>query len=97
MRRSARPLVSAGILMLAACAAKPEPEVRIKTAPVAVGVGCVLDRPADVVPIKDRVSQDEWMARAPGAKAAAVEGQAYERMNYADKLDAATKGCKAAP
>jgi len=30
----------------------------------------------------------------PGAKAAAVEARAGERMNYTDRLEAATSGCK---
>lgn len=96
MRRSARSLVSAGVLILAGCKHASDAEIRYKEVPVAVSAGCVVDRPAPVVSLKDRMTEEEWRARAPGAKAATIEGQAYDRMNYADKLDAATKGCRPA-
>lgn len=96
MQRCARSLVLAGVLMLGGCAgARPvEPEIRYQQVPVAVAAPCVVDRPAEVTPLNRRVPQGDWDARAPGAKAATIEGQAGERLNYEDRLRAATAGCR---
>ncbi|MEZ0495386.1 hypothetical protein [Sphingomonas sp. IW22] len=67
--------------------------MRVETAPVAVAVGCVVNRPARVTPLRELVPAAQWAARAPGAKAQAVRAQAGRRMNHADALDAATRAC----
>lgn len=89
-------VVSVGLLTLAACKTVPAPEPQIvyKEVKVAVSVGCVVDRPATVTPLRGRIHEQQWRALAPGAKAAAVQAQAGERMNYQDKLAAATSGCR---
>ena len=81
---------------LSACAAQlptPEPTIVYRDAPIAVAAGCVVDRPAPVVPLRDRVPAAEWAARAPGAKAQAIAAQAGRRMNHQTRTDAATSGC----
>lgn len=84
---------------LSACAGRapaPEPTIIYRDAPIAVAAGCVVDRPAPIVPLRDRVSPAEWAARAPGAKAQAIAAQAGRRMNHQARTDAATSGCAAA-
>ncbi|MBB4617896.1 hypothetical protein [Sphingomonas abaci] len=84
---------------LSACAGRtptPEPTIVYRDAPIAVAAGCVVDRPAPVVPLRDRVPPAEWAARAPGAKAQAIAAQAGRRMNHQARTDAATSGCAAA-
>lgn len=95
MRTGIGSLVCLGLL--AGCAGKPEIETVYKQVPVAVAVGCVVDRPESPLSLNARVSADEWGQRAPGAKAASVEAQAGIRMNYQDRLEASTAGCRAAP
>lgn len=91
---------SAGILvLLAGCTHKPasEPERVYRELPVAVAVGCVKDRPTAPQSLAERYSDAEWAALAPGAMARAVQAQAGERMNYEDRLEAATRGCREVP
>jgi len=97
MRRSHEQFAAAGVLaLLSACASNPkvEPEREYRELPVAVAVGCVKDRPARPQTLLERFTDDEWSALAPGAMARSVEAQAGDRMNYSDRLDAATKGCR---
>jgi hypothetical protein len=69
---------------------------------VPVAVGCLPDtdgdgvgeRPTPVIPMRDTISEEQWRALAPGAKAEAVRVQAGRRMNHADQLEAATFGCQ---
>lgn len=90
-----RPIALAFLFALAACATSPAPEARVeyRTANVAVAAGCVSNAPAEVVPLKQRIPDDQWKALAPGAKAEATKAQAGERMNYEDQLRAATRAC----
>lgn len=84
---------------LSACAGRtpaPEPTIVYRDAAVAVAAGCVVDRPAPIVPLRERVPPAEWAARAPGAKAQAIAAQAGRRMNHQARTDAATSGCAAA-
>ena len=100
MRYSTRFLTLVFSLALWGCAHDAPiraPEVRIETAPVAVAVGCVVDRPDPVVPLNQRMTRDEWVARAPGAKAEAIKAQAGRRLNYEDAERAATGRCPDAP
>jgi hypothetical protein len=86
------------VFSLAACTSRARaPEVRIETAPVAVAIGCAVDRPSPVAPLNSRIAPPGWAQLAPGAKARAVQAQAGRRMNHADALDAATSACPAAP
>lgn len=94
MRAGYGSLVCAGLL-IAGCAGKQaEPQKVYQRVPVAVSAGCVVDRPSPVPALNQRVSQAEWDARAPGAKASAIEEQAGERLNYQDQLSGAVAGCK---
>lgn len=83
--------------LLAACAHAPEQKIVLKPVPVATPVGCVVNRPSPPETLLVRISNEEWAALAPGARARAVEAQAGERMNYQDALAAATSGCKDVP
>ncbi|MDR6128776.1 hypothetical protein QE361_003210 [Sphingomonas sp. SORGH_AS802] len=83
---------------LSACAAQlpapaPEPSIVYRDAAVAVPVSCVVDRPAPVVPLRERVAPAEWRTRAPGAKVQAIAAQAGRRMSHQTLSDAATSGC----
>ncbi len=98
MRYLMRCLTLVSSLALAGCATRlTTPEIRIETVPVAVAVGCVVDRPADVVPLNKAMTREQWMARAPGAKAETIKAQAGTRQNYEDALKAATSACTDAP
>lgn len=81
---------------LSACVGRtpaPEPTIVYRDAAVAIAAGCVVDRPAAIVPLRDRVPPAEWAARAPGAKTQAIAAQAGRRMNHQTLSDAATSGC----
>lgn len=97
MRCSMRSITTASSLaLLAACAGqapRAEPAVEYREAAVPVATGCVVDRPAPVMPLASRVPAAEWARRAPGAKAQAVRAQAGQRLNYEDALRASTSGC----
>lgn len=90
-------LVGAACLgLLAGCAHRQAEDKPYRELPVAVAVGCVKDRPAALQSLLERISDEEWAALAPGAMARAVQAQAGERLNYEDRLEAATKGCRVA-
>lgn len=90
-------LAPAGLLIAGCAGQAPEPRTVLKPVPVATPVGCVVNRPAAPLTLLERISDPDWAALAPGAKARAIEAQAGERMNYQDELAAATSGCKDAP
>jgi hypothetical protein len=92
MRASLIGVASLGLL--AACTHTSEPERVYKELPVAVAVGCVKDRPARPQSLAERIPDAEWDALAPGAMARAVQAQAGDRLNYEDRLEAATAGCR---
>lgn len=83
--------------LIAGCGHKPLNDAPYRELPVAVAVGCVKDRPTAPQSLAERFTDDEWASLAPGAMARAVQAQAGDRMNYTDRLEAATKGCKPAP
>lgn len=93
-----RHLVLFALPTLVACqhGPAPEPPTNYVRAAVAVSAGCVVDPPAEVVPLKQRVPDAEWNARAPGAKAQTFKEQAGLHMNYETDLRRATKACKTA-
>ena len=94
MIRTIRALaIASGLSACAAHAPAPEPSIVYRDAAVAVPVGCVVDRPAPVVPLRERVAPAEWRIRAPGAKVQAIAAQAGRRMNHQTRTDAATSGC----
>ena len=90
-------LAPAGLLIAGCAGPTPEPRTVLKPVPVATPVGCVVGRPTPPPTLLERISDPDWAALAPGAKARAVEGTAGDRMNYQDELAAATSGCKDAP
>lgn len=90
-------LAPAGLLIASCAGQTPEPRIVLKPVPVATPVGCVVNRPTPPQTLLERISDPDWDALAPGAKARAVEVTAGERMNYQDGLAAATSGCKDAP
>ena len=85
--------IAGGLSACAAHAPAPEPSIVYRDAAVAVPVGCVVDRPAPIVPLRERVAPAEWRTRAPGAKVQAIAAQAGRRMNHQTRTDAATSGC----
>lgn len=92
--------VMCSAILLGGCAGDPGPVPSvppIRTASVAVAVGCVVDRPEEVVPMNRQVTPEQFRALAPGAMAQAVKAQAGARMNYEDRLASATFGCRDAP
>lgn len=70
-----------------------EPAIRFQDVNIAVPVGCVVNRPEPVRPMNTQISNEAWDSLPPGSKARAVEAQGGDRMNYTDRLEAATKGC----
>ena len=82
----------AGLLSLGGCAA-PDQRIVYKQAKVAVAVGCVSQRPIRQPSLLATYSDEGWAAMPPGAKASALEARAAERMNYTDRLEAATAAC----
>lgn len=97
--RNERAAAAGLLILLSACASapKPEPEAGVRTYPEAVAIGCVKDRPERPQSLLERFSDEVWARLAPGAMARAVEAQGGERLNYEDRLSAATAGCKEAP
>jgi hypothetical protein len=94
-------IIAATALALTSCGNGPrpnaEPGIVYQQVKVAVPVGCVVDAPAAVMALKQRISDAQWAELAPGAKAEAVKAQAGARLNYEDALRAATSGCEAVP
>lgn len=87
---------AACIGLLTGCAHSQTEDRPYRELPVAVAIGCVKDRPTAPQSLKERISDEEWAMLAPGAMARAVQAQAGDRLNYEDRLEAATKGCRAA-
>ena len=92
-------IAMAAVAVLAGCATNPTPPPAIvyKEKDVPVSVGCVVGRPAPVIPLNKTVDAAHWAALAPGAKAEAVHAQAGRRLNYEDKLSASAAACPDAP
>lgn len=81
--------------LLSACTTAPkEPRVEYHTAKVAVAAPCVKDRPERPQALRERISDDQWAVKPPGAKARAVEAQAGIRLNYEDSFAASVAGCR---
>ena len=100
MRCATRTFSLALALTLAACGGGGEqPKSAGETAPeryaAPVAVGCVgrEGKPAEVQPLNQRYSDEEWAAMPLGAKASAVAAQGGERLNYEDRQRASTAGC----
>jgi|GEM_PF-1208580 len=82
-------------LVVAGCST---PEVIVRDRPVSVSMPvpqpCADKRPAEVVPLKDRITRDEWYLRTdPRQKAALVGAQGLDRQTYGEQLNAATAAC----
>ena len=88
----------ASSLLLAGCAG-PRVEERVvhRDVSVPVPVGCVVNRPEPVTPLRSRYSDPQWAALAPGARAHALRAQGNERLNHEQAQEAALSGCKDAP
>ncbi|WP_066550771.1 hypothetical protein [Sphingomonas sp. CCH15-F11] len=86
------------LLLLASCAG-PRIEERIvyRDVSVPVPVGCVVNRPEPVTPLRRRYSGPQWAALAPGARAHALRAQGNERLNHEQAQEAALSGCGDAP
>lgn len=87
--------IAFAVAMLAGCSSTgtPEPTIVYQEVPVRIPAPCVVDKPEPVVPMNQRVSAEEWTARAPGAKARTVQAQAGDRLNYEGRLEVATSAC----
>lgn len=82
-------------LALAGCGgSQARPEVHYETVPVVVTAPCVVNRPTAPVSLKQAIPDAQWAQMPTGAKARAVEAQAGRRLNYEDRLEAATAGCR---
>lgn len=94
--RTKRAVAPGLLIALAACTttARPDPEREYVQLPVAVAVGCVKDRPAPPVPLREQHPDVDPATMPPGALARAVEAQGGERLNYENRLEAATSECK---
>ncbi len=97
MRQCVKRSLQLGLLAaLAACAhgTPPEPAKEVHTATIRIPAPCVVNRPDAVTPLKDQVDAAIWAALAPGAHAQNIKAQAGTRMNYEDRLRAATAACQ---
>lgn len=90
---------ASSLILLAGCAnnppIKPVPlEVPVEVA-IPVATGCIPPgaTPTRPLSLKGRYTTEQWAALAPGAKQEAIKAQAGDRMNYTDRLQAATSGC----
>lgn len=84
-----------GLLIALAGCKTAEPDNAPRFYPAAVAVGCVKDRPSRPQSLAERISDAEWEQMPPGSQARAVQAQAGYWMNYRDRLEGATSGCKA--
>lgn len=66
---------------------------RIVEVKVPVPAACAGERPAEVVPLKDKTP--DWDSLDVRQKAALVGKQALERQTYGEQLNAATAACPA--
>lgn len=89
------PVLMIALCLLAGCGGTaPRPEVHYKTVPVVVTAPCVVDRPEKPTGLKAIIPDEQWAQMPTGAKAQAVKAQAGRRLNYEDRLEAATAGCR---
>lgn len=96
-----RPIVRwtrhAVLVMAGALAACGNPGTIVRDRPVEVRVPvpqpCASERPAKVVPLKEKIPREQWDERDVRQKAAAVAAQALEHQTYGEQLDAATAAC----
>ena len=83
--------------LLCSCGARPKTaaDAPIHYA-VPVAAGCVAEagKPLAPRPISETHPADQWQAMPAGVKAQAIAAQAGRRLNYEDRLSAATAGCK---
>ncbi|MDZ4307544.1 hypothetical protein [Allopontixanthobacter sp.] len=56
---------------------------------------CAGPRPARIIPLKDQLTFEDWIARDVRQKAATIGKQALDRQTYGEQLDAATAACPA--
>jgi hypothetical protein len=98
--RSIKLASSAAIALAALAGCGGHPRSAGDQAPLSFGVpvatGCVGQggKPTVPAPLRTRYTAAQWAAMPPGAKAQAVAAQAGHRMNYEDRLGAATSGCR---
>lgn len=84
------------LAMLGGCAGRGaiEPAKPVTTS-VPVAVGCVDgDRPVAIAPLNTQFNVDAWAALTPRQKAALVAAQGLRHQSRADRIDAATGGCR---
>lgn len=80
-------------LLLAGCGSPTVVRDRPSTISVPVIQKCASEKPADVVPLKQRISDADWKAMSVKQRAEITEAQGYRRMNNGDELAAATSAC----
>jgi hypothetical protein len=84
------------LAMLVGCADRGAIEpAKPVTISVPVAVGCVDgDRPPAIAPLNTQFNVDAWAALTPRQKAALVAAQGLRHQGRAERLDAATGGCR---
>lgn len=91
-----RPIIPLAILTLtlAACGTRPT-VIRDRFTPVSIPVlqPCASEKPAAVVPMNQRYSQEKWDAMTPKQRAQIAASQGLTRMTHTDELGAATSAC----
>ncbi|MCH4893369.1 hypothetical protein GO308_09635 [Sphingomonas sp. SFZ2018-12] len=91
-------MASSVLLALAGCTKAVTKERTVdRDVYVPVPVGCVLNRPASVTPLRQLYTEPQWAALAPGARGQALRAQGNERLNHEQAQEAALSGCKDAP
>lgn len=82
-------------LLLGACAT---PATIIKEVPVEVKVPvtvpCVQNKPAEVQPVKQKLTREQWNHLTTDQREKLLGAQSLNRKAYGDSLNVATAGCR---
>jgi len=94
MRRLHLVLAAAlALLMLAACGPRVVYRDRVATVSVPVAQPCAGARPDKGLALRERYADEAWAAMDLVQKTAAAGERGLERMDHADRLEAATAAC----
>lgn len=89
--------LAAVILLLGACATTKEIPVTVEKvveSKVAVSSPCVKERPLEVVPLREKMTRQEFDSLSTDQREKLLGSQALDRKAYGDKLNVATAGCR---
>lgn len=80
-------------LLLAGCADRAIVRETIHSVSVPVIQKCASEKPAAVVPLRDRIDETAWLALSHKQRVERFAAQSGRRLNYEGSIEAATSAC----